>query len=768
MHHTGFYSVLITGGSDLNRTILATSGHVFLFHIRHALSGYFFLLILLLAGFIIIGIHFFFSFNRTPRHEWVVLTAAAWTRRYGCTVSLLKYSWLQYIIAFLLSCLLLAVFEYKGQILSRILTAIGRYYDPFTGMLSSLWMSIILCTATAILFLAFLCVTHFSRISRFCMSDIRNCHIFWFAYADTIRAFIIAIPVIFILDICAVEPGAVQSVLFTICNQFAAVARFCVDRIYQIILIMVLIIIIRWINNRRFVTKITDFSVIKDGKNEAVTGLDDAIKNEIGRLKRMYLDPGAFRDIESIARGDFRMFRMTDDPLREDIATISDSLKIGSVFEVPVKVATNLVSLFICAPRISGLLDMDKGDFWQVYASYQDGWKSFTWRVTPEDLKSMKDSPDTDESDFILSDNHPEKMVILDSGKQPQSREANIQYQLKVTVKNKDKPDPSPKPEETGIDQEHIAEILTAKILVNLSNPGTPRWEAFVYYNRGLKAYRQALREKNNKERKEEDLADAFFFFCQAVLYDESYALAYHGLALVLAEKDCKEYYIWISFFLQKSLACDARFWRAKYAKMIVDIKYALKSGQIKTNDSPVPITGISYSINLRSDKKAGFNFIPNSNNHKNSPPWDSLLKTCIELIREAPGYPAFFSWKGIIEWQMGDHSKLQEYKSCIASFKTAIYLYEDELIRLGFSDDLYLNYEEKKLLVRSCIQNNHLMVCICEAVNMKDTPEIHDIMAVIKESDDYIAARSLNPELSDTYLENMAENIIKNFFSPR
>jgi hypothetical protein len=773
---------------------------------------------------------------------WRTLTSAKLIRNYNSLIQLIKNCWPQYILIFLISSTIIAIFLYGEDLISRILVASGRYLVPLTSIYSSIGQII----------LPFIAVLGFFFLISFIIELVNsinsNENVYDKKYLQNINLIFLVSPFIFLILIGILIPDQSQIVLSNILGQVSAISRFIFNNLETILLVMILILIIQWINKRKYITKIEEFIVIQDDKKLDFCDIDDGIKNEIGRIKKLYLDIGAFRDIESIAQGDFRMFRMTEDPIVDSLSSITGTVKLGSVFSIPMTFFTTLTNSVICAPRVSGVFTK-QGTSWQMYSSYQDRWKSYTWRVTDDDIKQITD---------VCTQNKPETQtqqqsatpVEQSTGKlffsvylnsHPISLELPVNFQLKKGSLSSDLPDQSDNPKQepdkkdketdtkpvattlTSEDHSKIVEILTAKIIIDLSNPGTPRWEAYIFYNRGLKSYRQALREGKNKEKRDIHLKEAFSNFIKAVTFDESYAVAYYGMGLILHEYSSNTYYPLISYLFKKSILLNPGFWQAKYAKMVIDTKKHLKSPVQRQDDfkfkdllncisevreffnyvtiETEQTSGISCSITFEDlnkvfgeiiqyscklelddildvDNKFFMRYIlefkfplkPYYEDIQKVPDLDEIIQNCDNLIKNDPDNPAFYYWRGIAQCK-----KSVESDSCdkdfglqsISSFQKAIALHKKKYIFSGMNDDLYFDIQDNNLMYRSWIQDTYLHLSVSEYIqknNGNKWTEESEFFNKIEKLSSYMNASLIMPEYSSEELQTKVKIIFKKF----
>ncbi|WP_409199115.1 hypothetical protein [Methanospirillum lacunae] len=509
---------------------------------------------------------------------------------------------------------------------------------------------------------------------------------------------------------------------------------------------------------------------------------------------------------------------------------------------------TSLTNSIICAPRISGVLTK-QGTSWQMYSSYQDRWKSYTWRVTDDDIKKITDVCTQKKTD-TQGQQQPATPVEQSTGNlffsvylnnYPISLELPVNFQLKKGNLPSDPPNQSDNPKTetdkkdtatdtkpvsstlTSEDHSKIVETLTAKIIIDLSDPGTPRWEAYIYYNRGLKSYRQALREGNSKEIKDTHLKEAFSNFIKAVTFDDSYAVAYYGMGLILHEYSSDTYYPLISYLFKKSIFLNPGFWQAKYAKMIIDIKKHLRSpyqrqDDFKFNDLKDYISEISdfftfltteanqnsgiscsitfedlnkvfgeilqYSCNLELD-----DLVDIDNNYFNRfiiefifslkqyyedirkvPDLDEIIEDCNNLIKNDPDYPAFYYWRGIAQCQKSVENMNYDKNSgsqSIISFQKAIALHKKQYILSGMNEDLYFDIQDNNLMYRSCIQDTYLHLSVSEYIQKNGGNywrQETDYFNKIKELSSYINAGLIMPEYSSKELWSKVKIIHKKY----
>lgn len=773
---------------------------------------------------------------------WRTLTSAKLIWNINSLIQQIKNCWSQYIFIFLISSTIIAIFLYGESLIHRISIASDRYLQPLTNIYSSIGQ-IILPFIAVLGFFFFI-----SIVSELVNSINSNGNLHDKKYLQNINLIFLVSPVIFLILVGIFIPNQVQIILSNIFGQISAISRFIFTNIEIIFLVMILILIIQWINKRRYITKIDEFIVIQDDKKLDFCDIDDGLKNEIGRIKKLYLDIGAFRDIESIAQGDFRMFRMTDDPIVSSLSSITGTVKLGSTLSIPVTIFTSLTNSIICAPRISGVLTK-QGTSWQMYSSYQDRWKSYTWRVTDEDIKKITDvctqnkpEPQAQQQPATPLEQSTGKLffsVYLNS--HPISLELPVNFQLKKGSLSSDPPNQSDntktetdkkdkatdtKPVSntlTSEDHSKIVETLTAKIIIDLSDPGTPRWEAYIFYNRGLKSYRQALREGNSKKIKDTHLKEAFSNFIKAVTFDDSYAVAYYGMGLILHEYSSDTYYPLISYLFKKSILLNPGLWQAKYAKMIIDIKKHLRSpfqrqDDFKFNDLIDYISDIrefftflktetnqnsdiscsitfedlnkvfgdilQYSCKLELDdildvdKKyfmrniLEFNFPlkPYYEDIQKVPDLDEIIKDCNNLIKNNPDYPAFYYWRGIAQCQKSVENMSYDENyglQSVNSFQKAIALHKKQYILSGMNEDLYFDIQDNNLMYRSCIQDTYLHLTVSEYIQknggnywIKET----DYFSEIEKLSSYINAGLIMPEYSSEELRTKVNMIFKKF----
>ncbi len=822
----------------------------------------------------------------------------------GSLKQYVKNCWPQYVIIFIISSIILAIFTYGDELVKRIYNASGHYQDPLTAIYSSFGLIILLFIAILgifvfyfyakeiiqsiniseatpgnnspvkfstlllvlpILLIFLICDVYLIKnmiialilaIIGFCVFYIYVKEIIksitsddilpYCKYIQNINSLLLLSPVLFILLICIIDFYQVVTIFTTIFAQISAISRFVTNQIEAIILVMILIIIIQWVNNRRYITQIDEFFVIIDDKKQDFCDIDEGVKNEIGRIKKLYLDIGAFRDIESIAHGDFRMFQMTEDPIVGSLSSITGTVKLGSILSIPISFLTTLTNSVICAPRITGAFT-SQGGLWQMYASYQDRWKSYAWRVTDDDVKRITDvctqnqpvSPINTPGESSTEQSTGNLSFTLFHNNSPISLELPITFQVK---KEKDSTDDTVQPagsisvpqkqeqpsaaksevkESKLVDHAKIVEVLTAKILIDLCEPGTPRWEAYIFYNRGLKLYRQALREGNDKNKKNIHLKEAFCNFTKAVIFDESYAFAYYGMGLIFSEYSSDTFAPLISYLFDRSVSIDPGFWQAKYAKIIVDTKKhlhkstqeleSLKNEELinnfkafkeffntETTDSETQNNDtlstifddfikefgkiIQSSCKQKTDEclKSKRCLIQNSREYfcplklffedlQVFTELHSIIKNCDELIEKIPDYPAFYYWRGVVQCKMflnNTDNKDLIIKS-MKSFQKALNLYQSQYIYLGMSEDLYLNLPEYDLMYRCYIQNIYLHLSVCEYVHTTNEIILQEEISHIKDIEkcpSYMNAGLITPEFSRYELRSKLDGILCKF----
>ncbi|HLP60993.1 MAG TPA: tetratricopeptide repeat protein, partial [Candidatus Deferrimicrobium sp.] len=159
----------------------------------------------------------------------------------------------------------------------------------------------------------------------------------------------------------------------------------------------------------------------------------------------------------------------------EEIVGTQSTVAIGSFLKIPLSQILNFFSRVVHGPKLQGGLHLD-GDKLILTAQLKGGKFNGSWNVCSDELEELP-LPSSDTGKIV-------KMI----------------------------------------------EILVYKIFAYLGRSGSPRWKAVMYYTRGLKLYRDSVRQK---EQEQLNLIKAKDAFSLSIRDDSEFVQCYYNLGII-------------------------------------------------------------------------------------------------------------------------------------------------------------------------------------------------------------------------------------------
>lgn len=166
---------------------------------------------------------------------WRTSTSAKLIWNANSLIYQIKNCWPQYVLIFLISSTIIAIFLYGEDLIRRIFVASDRYLEPLTSIYSSIDQII----------LPFIAVLGFFSLISFLIEVVNsinsNENVYDKKYLQNINLIFLVSPVIFLILIGIFIPHQSQIILSYICGQISAISRFIFNNIENILLVMILI-----------------------------------------------------------------------------------------------------------------------------------------------------------------------------------------------------------------------------------------------------------------------------------------------------------------------------------------------------------------------------------------------------------------------------------------------------------------------------------------------------------------------------------------------